>query len=426
MDKTSSESGKPAQVRASAYEGAVEGLVAAGSPERPGLWRKRVWPLLLCLPIVAVAVLASGLLLPVPILDVIASALSGLFFWLLIISGALAAMAYGLWRARRGRFRLILTGLAVFATVVWIIVGVRSVALAVRQDVPVSLTQLALGWTLENGAPDLTLPYTSHDGQAVTLSVWRPAKDVHANAKGAPVLVMTHGGGFVGGSVQEQLLPYARWFADHGYLVIGANYTLSSPTVHAWNVAEGQIACALSWANANAARHGGDVSRLAVYGESAGGNLVINAAYKASAGVLASSCGGELPRIRAVAALYPVVGVLEAYDNRHVLGDMGRKFDEQYLGGSPTRFPERYASVQSINAVTPEAPPTLLVYGEADHLVPPGGTRTFARAARAAGVDIRVAEVPFGEHGFDLVSGSVGAQVWRRGSLDWFESHLAD
>lgn len=92
--------------------------------------------------------------------------------------------------------------------------------------------------------------------------------------------------------------------------------------------------------------------------------------------------------------------------------------------GTPKQFPERYAAVQSVNAITPKAPPTLIVYGGSDHLVPPSGTRTFVRQAQARGLAVLAIEVPHGEHGFDLVSGGVGAQIWRQRTLAVFDEHL--
>lgn len=386
------------------------------------IWQSRVWPVLLVIPVLAAAVLTTGLFASIPYLDVVASMLSAQFAWMMLTILVIALLAALLWRARRNRFRATLAGLAGASLVGWTIVSAQLLGFAAASGTSINVAQLFTGHTLENSAPDETLEYTQHDGQPLTLSIWRPA----GASQNAPVLVMTHGGGFVGGSVEEQMIPYARWLANNGYLVIGANYTLSSHSVHAWNIAEGQIACALAWANAHASEYGGDISRLGMYGESAGGNLVINTSYKIASGALVSSCGGDLPRVRAVSAIYPVVGIIESYNNAHAFGRMGRQFDEQYLGGTPEQYPDRYASAQSENAISAHAPPTFIIYGGADHLVPPNGTRNFIAAATEAGVAIRALEAPHSEHGFDLYNtGGVGAQVWRQGMLGWFEEHLA-
>lgn len=378
-----------------------------------------IWPILLTLPIVVAFSLVVGLFIPIPLLDVIAAGLSGLIAWLWPIALILAVLALALWRVNRSRFRLALATMSGLALLGWSVVAVQGFAVAARENVDIDVAELFLGFDQERRQPDLTLEYTRYNGQPVTLSIWRPAP----GAEPSPILLMTHGGGFASGSVQEQLLPYARWFANQGYLVIGANYTLSSETVHAWDVTERQIACALAWAGQHAAEYGGDISRLGMYGESAGGNLVINTSYKLASGALDTPCG-PTPQVHAVATLYPALGLIEAYENRHFLGATGRKFDEQYTGGSPQTVPERYASVQSVNAVTPAAPPTLLVFGASDHLVPPSGTRAFTAAAREAGIAVRPIEIPYGEHGFDLVPGGLGGQIWRQTALQWFEQHL--
>jgi acetyl esterase/lipase len=385
------------------------------------LWQRKIWPAILAIPVTAGTLLVAGLFVAVPYLDVVSSLLSGLFPYLAAIALLLTLLSLLLWRACASRFRMALLVLSAFMLIGWMVVSAQSMAFAAAQNVTIDARQLLSGFSVEKRAADVTFAYTSHDGKPVTLSVWRP---VGAAGK-APVLVMTHGGGFAGGSVDEQILPYARWLANNGYLVIGANYTLSSDKVHAWDVAERQIGCALAWAGAHAKDYGGDVSRLGMYGESAGGNLVINVSYKVASGALTSPCGGEIPQVRAVSTIYPVVGVIEAYQNPHVLGKTGRMFDEQYLGGTPEQYPDRYASVQSANAITANAPPTLIAYGASDHLVTPNGTRNFITAAKKAGVDLRAIEVPYGEHGFDLVSGSVGAQAWRQATLEWFRQHLS-
>ena len=383
---------------------------------------RRIATAALTIPVLLLALLIAALLIPLPYLDIMASIMTGLFAYLLPAAFLTLIFSYWLWRGRRTRYAAALIIISSATVAGWIGVSGRMLAFAANENARVDAGQLFTGFSVDNRGPDITLPYTSHDGKTVSLSIWKP-KPTTASA---PVLVMTHGGGFAGGSVTEQLLPYARWLANQGYLVIGANYTLSSKSVHAWNIAEGQIACALAWAGKNAGKYGGDVSRLGMYGESAGGNLVINTSYKIAKGTIVSPCPGPYPEVRAVSTIYPALGILEAYDNDHLLGETGRLFDEQYLGGTPAQFPERYASVQSVNSVTGKAPPTLIIFGASDHLVPPGGTRRFVDAARKAGIPLRSIEVPFGEHGFDLVSGGVGAQVWRQATLAWFAKHIGD
>jgi acetyl esterase len=102
--------------------------------------------------------------------------------------------------------------------------------------------------------------------------------------------------------------------AAEGWLVVSIEYTLADKTHPTWDVATDQVACALAWTAQNAAAYGGDSSRLAVLGDSAGGNLAVTTSYRAAAGALTSPCR-ELPAISAVAVVYPAVAPATFFAN---------------------------------------------------------------------------------------------------------------
>jgi len=104
----------------------------------------------------------------------------------------------------------------------------------------------------------------------LTVNVWTP----DANAKGLPVMVFIHGGGFTAGTgyvpVQD-----GTAFARSGVVLMSINYRLG---VEGFVVIPGaptnlglrdQIA-ALQWIKANAAAFGGDPANITIFGESAG------------------------------------------------------------------------------------------------------------------------------------------------------------
>jgi acetyl esterase/lipase len=251
------------------------------------------------------------------------------------------------------------------------------------------------------------------------LSIYRP----RGSALHAPVLVYIHGGGWIAGDRGGHGADL-RWFADHGWLTIGVDYPLSSGARHLWDVTQDQIGCALAWVAKNASTYGGDASRLSLSGDSAGGNLAINGAYMAANGKLRSSCGGRLPAISAVSALYPVVDPAGFFNNdASVLAGTSRDMAEAYTGGSPQQFPDRYAAISSETYISAGAPPTLIIVGEADHLVPVEGTYRFTERARSVGVDVKLVAVPYADHVFDARRGSVGQQAYRQLTARWLEAH---
>ncbi len=109
--------------------------------------------------------------------------------------------------------------------------------------------------------------YTGSGRHAHLLDVYRPTK--HPGPR--PVVLYVHGGGF------RILSKDSHWimglaFARRGYLVFVVNYRLAPK--HPYPAALEDCAEAFEWVAKNAARFGGDPSRMIFAGESAGANLV--------------------------------------------------------------------------------------------------------------------------------------------------------
>lgn len=378
-------------------------------------WVRRTLFLVPGLVVVVVFLVVVSTFLPAPV-NVVGATLSSFSAHLAVASLLLVAVVGWLWWRRRTRARVVLVVLAVLSLAGVTVIGGRQLALAGREEVDLDVGAL-LDLPGGSAPPDENVVYLRFEGQDLSLSVWRPAD---GDGAGAPVIVMVHGGGFISSSRLEGTPPaHARWFAQHGYLVISADYTLSTDQRHLWDVTEQQIGCALAWAGANAQRYGGDPARLMMIGDSAGGNLALQAAYKGNTGRLRSGCGGDPPRVDAVSALYPVSDMAQLYAN-----EPSRVFAERYVGGSPQQYPERYAATTPANHITPQAPPTLLTMGTSDYIVPPDGTRRLYDRLQRGDIPCDLIEVPYGQHVFDAAPGAVGTQVWRQATLRWFTDHV--
>ena len=262
------------------------------------------------------------------------------------------------------------------------------------------------------GQPDSSVTYATVGGVDLHASIYEPQERLD---RPAPTLVYVHGGGWISGRPDE-FGAKLRWFADQGWLVIGVEYRLSTTRLHTWDQSPADIGCALSWTGANAGRFGGDASRVIVMGDSAGGNLAINASYAAATGKAESSCGGTVPVPLAVVAQYPVVDPVATWNHGFGGGTESgaRSMLEQYLGGTPAEYPQRYAAVSSGGFVDSSAPPTLIIEPARDHLIPSTSVDEFVDLARGAGVDVDRTTVPFADHGYDsLAIGSIGDQGHR-------------
>ena len=372
----------------------IIGLIAAGAA------------LLLCL-LVLIGAKFFGLPLISPIGSMVLSVYGP---WLVVTPLALGLFAMLVWRASHSRGALVLIVAAIVAAG-WASAFLAQIMTVCREhDASISLLRAFGVRVLPGWRADDDLVYGTWQDQPLRLLVYKPVSA--APPALAPILVYIHGGGFSLGDRFENGTNL-RWFADRGWLVLSIDYTLSSADRHLWDISTGQVGCAMAWAAANAARFGGDSARMSLVGSSAGGNLAINAAYLANAGRLESLCGGTVPHVSAVSALYPPVNLAAAWASRvPMISDMARRFNTYYVGGSPEQFPDRYRFVDSASHISAAAPPTLVILGANDHLVPPGATDEFVQQARSAGIDIESIRFPFGEHAFNLNQYGIGNQLF--------------
>ena len=129
---------------------------------------------------------------------------------------------------------------------------------------------------------------------SIPLRLYRPAGV--AETTRLPVLVFFHGGGWVIGDLDTHDTLCRQLTAEAGVSVIAVDYRLAPE--HKFPAAVDDSWAATRWVVAHAAELGVDGSRVAVGGDSAGGNLA------AVVALLARDQGG--PAIRLQALLYPV------------------------------------------------------------------------------------------------------------------------
>ncbi|WP_232477154.1 alpha/beta hydrolase [Roseomonas sp. KE0001] len=125
---------------------------------------------------------------------------------------------------------------------------------------------------LNQGGPAVETVEHRLDGTSppLRLRLYRPRQDGPL-----PAYLHIHGGGFAVGDL-DSLDRWKREIADEaGVVVVGLEYALAPE--HPYPTAIGQVLAALRWLRDAAGGFGIDGSRLAVGGDSAGGNLALNA-----------------------------------------------------------------------------------------------------------------------------------------------------
>jgi acetyl esterase len=260
----------------------------------------------------------------------------------------------------------------------------------------------------ENAVPDESRVYSAPGGEPLWLDIYRPRQT--PPRRSSPVLMFVHGGGFVEGS-RRMGAANMRSYADAGWTVISIDYRLARPDRPTWDLATRDVRCAMAWTAAHADELGIDISRLTLSGASAGGSLAIAAAYSADSGVQDASCGPRVPHVTAVVAKAPLIDALGSWQHAGELRDLQRSYMSNYLGGSPERYPERYAAVDVRRYIGPTNPPTLLLSGANDPLLPAAAIEDFARRLAAAGGEVRLVMFPYSGHDFNTTFDSITNQT---------------
>ena len=230
--------------------------------------------------------------------------------------------------------------------------------------VPLDMTGLA-------SADDITVGGAEGDLPA---RVYRPAEA----AGNGPVIVFFHGGGWVIGSIQSHDNTAGRLAAETGCTVVSVEYRLAPE--HKFPAPLEDAYAATAWVAEHAGDLGVDASRLAVAGDSAGGNLA------AAVCLLARERGG--PALAYQLLIYPVTDITFDYPSHAENGPLNyilsegamRWFTEHYIGGVGGAD-WRAAPIQADLA---GLPPAYVVTAELDPLRDEGVA--YAEKLRAAGV----------------------------------------
>ena len=225
----------------------------------------------------------------------------------------------------------------------------------------------------------------------IPVRTYRPAGvDV---ATPLPTLVYFHGGGWVIGDLETHDVLCRQLTGEAGMMVVAVDYRLAPE--HKFPAAADDAWAATRWVAANVGRLGVDAKRLAVGGDSAGGNLA------AVVALLARDAGG--PSIAFQALLYPVTDAgteTRSYrdfaDGYLLTRDSMRWFFDHYLAASDQASDWR---VSPLRASSLEGlPPALIVTAGFDPLRDEG--EAYARALRDARVRVDYACYGGMIHGF--------------------------
>lgn len=205
-----------------------------------------------------------------------------------------------------------------------------------------------------------------------------------------PVVLFMHGGSWNKGDPDDYGF-IARALAPEGFVVVLAGYRLHPDSAFPGMLED--TAAAIAWTASNVAEHGGRPDHIVLAGHSAGAyNVVMTSLDRQWLGRLGQS--GE--------AIAGVVGLAGPYDFYPFDSDSTRAS----FGEAP-----RPAETQPVTYARGDAPPMLLMTGEADTTVKPRNTRALATRLDEEGGRFATRFFPDKDHTDILLA---LASPWRR------------
>jgi acetyl esterase len=230
----------------------------------------------------------------------------------------------------------------------------------------------------------------------------------------APAIVIVHGGAWVAGDRKRNVEPLFEPLAAAGYAWFSISYRLATNVMQV-GAGVDDIQSAVRFIKAHAGEYNIDPARVALVGESAGGQLAAMAALRADSD----------SAVRAVVALYAPSDLVSLAKNSTFIPPAlrdsvrGTVFENLLMAG--------LGQLSPVNNVRRDMPPFLFIHGTADALVPFGQSTDMCERMRAVGASCEVYPVKGGGHGMRWwESQGTLAAGYKRKMVEWLRLQLDD
>jgi len=233
----------------------------------------------------------------------------------------------------------------------------------------------------------IDVPYISQGGAQLMLDVYA-RRDVSTPQ---PTLVFFHGGFWVAGNKNSQIMNLLPWL-EMGWNVVNVGYRLGATAPAPAALVDSF--CALRFLGNEAERFNIDVDRIVVSGQSAGGHLALSMAMiPQSEGFSAGCPQGVTPAPAAVINWFGATDVPDVIAGPNFQASAARWFDGV---ADATALATRVSPIQYIRD---DLPPILTIHGDADTIVPYSQGVALHRALAETNVRNQLITVPGGGHG---------------------------
>lgn len=202
------------------------------------------------------------------------------------------------------------------------------------------------------------------------------------------VLIAVHGGAWISGD-KSDLTPYVPSLQQRlpGWAIFNINYRLASSTNgNVFPAQENDMQAAMDFIVSKYPEYKFNKDKLVLLGESAGGHMVLLQAYKHTS-----------PKIKAVVDFFGPTDMVDLYNSFTLPNQL---LMQQLMAGSPTSNATIYQQSSPINFVSSQSPPTIILHGGMDGLVPIAESTALKTKLQNNGVKVQMFIYPTEGHGW--------------------------
>lgn len=243
--------------------------------------------------------------------------------------------------------------------------------------------------------PNIT--YSTASNTELKLDLYLPRD----KSKTGPTLVLFHGGGWVDGAKERNIMYLLPYFSM-GWTVINVEYRMAKNTPAPAAVED--CRCALRWVAYHAKEYNIDPARIVTTGTSAGGHLALITAMLPAGNIFDRQCptqnadrwGSSVePEIK-VAAVVNWFGITDVAEL--VEGPNAKHYAMEWLGSRSDRL-ELARQLSPVTYVRRGLPPIITIHGEQDDVAPYSQAVRLHAGLEKAGVPNKLVTIAGRKHG---------------------------
>lgn len=234
---------------------------------------------------------------------------------------------------------------------------------------------------------------------------------IPAAAEPSPAVIIVHGGGWVRGDRRIDVQPLFKPLNDAGFAWFSISYRLATDVTR-FGLAIDDVEAAIRYVKSHAAEFHIDPDRIALIGESAGGQLAAMAALRTR------------DAIKAVVALYAPTDLVSLVENsNYVPPQIRNSVRDTPWGGL---ILAGLTQLSPIDNVRHDMPPFLFIHGTADSLVPFRQSQEMCDRMKEAGASCEVYPLEGAGHGLRWWESSSPklAAAYKRKMIEWLRREL--